>query len=214
MSSSGSAARPIDLGRPIVARLMDAGRTAFSRNGLYATRVEEITALAGVAKGTFYLYFESKERLIQAVADEALRELGRACERAAEPAGTWPERVSAVATAHLRFFAENPASMRILHQLRGMLKLELPESQPLRDTLQSHVEALAELFSTPPAPEALSRDDALGLARGFFGAVSGAVSVWAASEGPNSPPPDALVPALLGFATAFVDAHRARVEGM
>ncbi len=189
-----------------MARLMAAGRTAFGQSGLYATRVEEITDLAGVAKGTFYLYFESKERLIQAIADETLRELGQACERACASESTWPERVSAIARTHLRLFAEEPASMRILHQLRGMLKFEQPEWQSLRVTLQSHVELIASLLSAPPAPEALSRNGALSLSRALFGAVSGAVSVWVACEGPNSSlPPDALLPALIAFATAFVD---------
>jgi AcrR family transcriptional regulator len=195
-------------------RLMAAGRTAFGQNGLYATRIEEITELAGVAKGTFYLYFEGKEDLIRAIAGEAFRQLGDACERAGAPAATWQDRVAALSRAHLQFFAEDPASMRILHQLRGMLTFELPEWQPLRATLQSHVDALATLLGASPAPELLNRETALGLARVLFGAVSGSVSVWIACEGPDSPvPQEALISALLAFATAFIGGHRSEPEG-
>ena len=196
------------------ARLLAAGRRAFSENGLYATRVEEITQLAGVAKGTFYLYFESKEHLIHAIADEAVEELDAVCRRAAAgttDAASWPERLAAVARAHLDFFAAHPDWMRILHQLRGMLKFDHPEWQPLRDTLERHVGALAAILGAAPAPPELGTDGAVGLARLFFGAISGAVSVWVSCEGPGGrhPAPETLVPALVGFATAFVAARAA-----
>ncbi len=187
-------------------RLLAAGRRAFSENGLYATRVEEITQLAGVAKGTFYLYFESKEHLIHAIADEAVQELGAACRQAAAGAVSWPERLAAVARAHLDFFEEHPDWMRILHQLRGMLKFDHPEWQPLREPLERHVDELATILGAAPAPPELGTDGAADLARLFFGAVSGAVSVWVSCEGPGGrhPAPDVLVPALVGFAMAFV----------
>jgi len=44
-------------------RLLAVGRELFSRYGLRKTTVEEITRAAGIAKGTFYLFFPSKEAL-------------------------------------------------------------------------------------------------------------------------------------------------------
>lgn len=49
------------------ARLLDAARTVFSDRGLDRAKVEDITTLAQLSKGAFYLHFESKE--------EAFREL-------------------------------------------------------------------------------------------------------------------------------------------
>ncbi|GLI56462.1 hypothetical protein PM10SUCC1_19760 [Propionigenium maris DSM 9537] len=46
-------------------RLIKAGMFYFSINGIAATRVEDITKKAGVAKGTFYTYFSSKEDLLE-----------------------------------------------------------------------------------------------------------------------------------------------------
>ncbi len=46
-------------------RLIKAGMFYFSMNGIAATRVEDITKKAGVAKGTFYTYFSSKEDLLE-----------------------------------------------------------------------------------------------------------------------------------------------------
>ena len=46
-------------------RLIKAGMFYFSINGIASTRVEDITKKAGVAKGTFYTYFSSKEDLLE-----------------------------------------------------------------------------------------------------------------------------------------------------
>lgn len=47
------------------AQIIEAAFTAFAANGLDETRLEDIARLAGVAKGTIYLYFPNKEALFQ-----------------------------------------------------------------------------------------------------------------------------------------------------
>jgi AcrR family transcriptional regulator len=44
----------------------------FSNRGFAATRLEDVATVAGVSKGTVYLYFESKEQLFEAVVREAI----------------------------------------------------------------------------------------------------------------------------------------------
>src|SRR5262245_7762787 len=44
----------------------------FADRGFAATRLEDVAAVAGVSKGTVYLYFESKEQLFEAVVREAI----------------------------------------------------------------------------------------------------------------------------------------------
>jgi AcrR family transcriptional regulator len=61
------------------ARLLDAAAALFGRTGLETTTIAEITHTAGVAKGSFYREFTSKEQIVLALkqryADELL-ELG------------------------------------------------------------------------------------------------------------------------------------------
>lgn len=52
--------------------LRDAALELFVERGFAATRMEEIAALAGVSKGTLYLYYASKEDLLKAVIRERL----------------------------------------------------------------------------------------------------------------------------------------------
>ncbi len=54
------------------AELTAAALELFVERGYAATRLEDVAALAGVSKGTLYLYFENKEALFQAVVREGL----------------------------------------------------------------------------------------------------------------------------------------------
>lgn len=50
-----------------VKAIMAAALDQFSKVGFEAARLDDIAQAAGVAKGTIYLYFESKERLLEAL---------------------------------------------------------------------------------------------------------------------------------------------------
>jgi len=47
----------------IRAKLLEAGRACFLRYGLKKTTIEDVAGPAGIAKSSFYLFFESKEAL-------------------------------------------------------------------------------------------------------------------------------------------------------
>ncbi|MDB5779184.1 MAG: bacterial regulatory s, tetR family protein, partial [Polaromonas sp.] len=47
--------------------LLAAALTVFVERGYAATRLDDVATLAGVSKGTLYLYFPSKEDLFRAV---------------------------------------------------------------------------------------------------------------------------------------------------
>ena len=52
--------------------LVSAARILFAEKGYHETTVEDITRSAGVAKGTFYLYFDEKREIFLAVIRELL----------------------------------------------------------------------------------------------------------------------------------------------
>jgi len=49
--------------------LVSAAASVFAQRGLGAATVSDIVAAAGVAQGTFYLYFDSKDEVVLAVAE-------------------------------------------------------------------------------------------------------------------------------------------------
>jgi len=50
------------------ARLLDAARTIFERDGFLTARISDIAAAAGLSQGSFYTYFDSKEQIFREVA--------------------------------------------------------------------------------------------------------------------------------------------------
>jgi AcrR family transcriptional regulator len=55
--------------------LMDAAQRLFLEHGVGPTTIEQITAGADVAKGTFYLYFPSKEHVLAALGERFSQQL-------------------------------------------------------------------------------------------------------------------------------------------
>ena len=84
--------------------ILAASITLFGRYGYRRTSMEEIAREAGIAKGTVYLYFATKEALFRALSqqtlDRALADAGRA---AAAP-GTLVERLYGVLEAKYGYF--------------------------------------------------------------------------------------------------------------
>jgi AcrR family transcriptional regulator len=66
-------ARTIDPQRR--ADILQAARAVFAEQGFVGARIADIATRAGVATGTVYLYFESKEALVAALVDDLLARL-------------------------------------------------------------------------------------------------------------------------------------------
>lgn len=73
-----------DLPQPVTARgeatrrkLLEAAELEFGERGFHAASISSITGRAGVAQGTFYLYFPSKEEILR----ELVRYMGRKLRR-------------------------------------------------------------------------------------------------------------------------------------
>src|SRR5512144_3118358 len=70
--------------------LLDAAVRVFARKGAGAAAIHEITAEAGVANGTFYNYFRSREDLLEAaslrLAERFDREIAASRTAVADPA--------------------------------------------------------------------------------------------------------------------------------
>jgi AcrR family transcriptional regulator len=97
-------------------RLLDAAEQVFGEYGYHDASMVKITEAAGVAQGTFYLYFDSKK----AVFDELVRDLNQRVRHAMKEGSTRGRtRLEAELLgfrAYFRFTAEHPALYRIIRQ--------------------------------------------------------------------------------------------------
>ena len=99
-------------------KLLAAARQVFSEVPFPDARLTDITAAAGVASGTFYTYFDSKEDLFREVADEVLAELSRAARR--DPDNVAGDPVRDIAYASRQYFL---ACLRNARVVRSMEQL-------------------------------------------------------------------------------------------
>ena len=65
-------------------QLLDAARVCFAREGYAGASVSAIVREAGVAQGTFYVYFESKQAVLTELRRETFRDYAVALNKAAE----------------------------------------------------------------------------------------------------------------------------------
>lgn len=89
--------------------IMRAARRLFLEKGVAATTIEQITTRADVAKGTFYLYFSSKEDVLAALADRYGDELlvKIKAEIAEKPEGDWKGKLAAWARASVAAYLDS-----------------------------------------------------------------------------------------------------------
>jgi len=83
--------------------ILAAARKLLERRGPEAMTMEEIAADAGVAKGTLYLYFQSKDDLIQALITRVGENILRDVEVSLKAPGTPPEKLIRMVSVLLEY---------------------------------------------------------------------------------------------------------------
>ena len=111
-------------------RLLEAAAREFAAKGLSGARIDDISLAAGLAKGTIYNYFDSKEDVFRAVVGEWARRTAEAREDNSVE-GPIRDRLFALATADLDVVAEmeefaRTALREILTQPPELLALVVP----------------------------------------------------------------------------------------
>lgn len=103
-------------GRKTLRRLLEAAAREFGERGYHEAAITGITARAGVALGTFYTYFESKEEVFRAL----VRDMSRATRaHVAEAVKDAPDRIAAERiglTAFIAFVRQHRELYRIIEE--------------------------------------------------------------------------------------------------
>jgi AcrR family transcriptional regulator len=62
-------------------QILTVARDVFAKRGYHAAKIDDIVAAAGVARGTFYLYFEDKRAIFEEIVDRTIARVGMAIVR-------------------------------------------------------------------------------------------------------------------------------------
>ncbi|HEX2686588.1 MAG TPA: TetR/AcrR family transcriptional regulator [Kofleriaceae bacterium] len=116
MTAHSSPDRPDRNDRPVGdkrERILVAAERIFARHGFFAARVSEIAKEAGVADGTIYLYFKSKDDLLISLFEHRMKQVNQELRQAI--ADRRPiEQLHAFIHAYLQLVADAPAAVEVL----------------------------------------------------------------------------------------------------
>ncbi|BEQ16457.1 TetR/AcrR family transcriptional regulator [Desulfoferula mesophila] len=155
-------------------RLSEEGQRLIARQGLAAAKVIDITAAAGVGKGTFFTHWPSKEAFVAELVDQVLSDLARRV-RPLNLAPTDAETLVAdVAAVHLRYFQLKPEAAALVNQALA-LDAGGEAHRAVAQRLGEHVALVADMLAPAGAqlgwPRERARELALAvvaLAGGYF----------------------------------------------
>jgi AcrR family transcriptional regulator len=123
-------------------RILEAAEQVFADVGYHEASIVKITEAAGVAQGTFYLYFEGKKQVFDELVVDLNRRVRHAMKEASSKGTTRVESEILGFAAYFRFTSEHKALYRIIRQA------EFVSPEMLRyhyDRLsEGYVEALTE----------------------------------------------------------------------
>lgn len=115
--------------------LVDAAVEAFAARGVAGTSVDDIVRAAGVAKGTFYLYFETRDDVVTAVAERLVEAVGRSMDEALGATGrTAADRLRGIAGAMAQVGAAP-------HERDLIATIHRPENAAIHDRLTAAISA-------------------------------------------------------------------------
>jgi TetR/AcrR family fatty acid metabolism transcriptional regulator len=110
--------------------LLSAAQVVFAKRGFHATTIDDIAQEAGVAKGTVYLYFTSKQDIYLEALKFGIETLNAEMWAQAAAPGTCPERLRTLVLTKIAFSDEHRDFFRILISELGQMPME-PAAVPL-----------------------------------------------------------------------------------
>jgi AcrR family transcriptional regulator len=154
--------------------LMDAALRLFLEQGVAPTTIEQITAGASVAKGTFYLHFSSKDDVLGALRERFVQELRANIESAVSQCAKqdWRGKLEAWATASIAGYLDAlPLHDIVFHEFHPHTREEHSDN-----VLVDHLDALLDGGTAAGAWRVEdSRFTAVFLFHGFHGIVDDAL---------------------------------------
>jgi AcrR family transcriptional regulator len=111
-------------GRRTRARLLDAGKRVFEREGFRQARISDIAAAASVSEASFYQYFDSKEILFREIVEQvevrlvSMDDIARDAITQDDDRHAGPiDRIRAANRSYLRAYEQEARIMRVIEEV-------------------------------------------------------------------------------------------------
>ncbi len=183
MTAHSAPASPRGTGGDKRERILAAAERIFAQRGFFHARVSEIAREAGVADGTIYLYFKSKDDLLISLFESRMERVVVTLGAAIERAGPRPrDRLVAFLDTYAHMVVDNPA-------LAEVLTVELRQSSKFMKEYQSRqfgdfLRLLAGLVADGQEAGEFHRElPAPVVARAIFGMLDELALAWLLGKG-------------------------------
>ncbi len=113
--------------------ILAAAERLFAEKGTEKTTMDDIAREAEYSKATLYVYFQSKEEIIQAILLSGMVLLHKKLHEAMESGPDWHKVYEAVSEAIIRFYEENPSTYEAVAAQLSVVPAEGEEGAPARE---------------------------------------------------------------------------------
>jgi AcrR family transcriptional regulator len=111
--------------------LLAAARTVFSRKGFHDATIDDVASEAGVAKGTVYLYFKSKQDIYLGALRDGIEMLIQEMRNQAASASDAETKLRKLIATKISFFDKHRDFFRIFQSELGRLEKTMAECKDL-----------------------------------------------------------------------------------
>ncbi|MBN2401702.1 MAG: TetR/AcrR family transcriptional regulator [Spirochaetes bacterium] len=155
--------------------VLDAAMIVFSRNGFHETHVDQIADFAGVAKGTVYRYFKSKEDILKEIIKANNELLTKELTLIFNKDGHILELIKEAIAYYVEFFDSNKDLYKILTHSPWILK---DISDHFYKNIISHLNVVRRRVFNLTREGIVKPTDFYTVFYGIFGFIDGVIQKW------------------------------------
>lgn len=161
--------------------ILRAAGKVFARNGYFNSKVSDIASEAGIADGTVYLYFKSKEEILHSFFDRAMEEFIDEGKREIENIKNPAEKLRQIARLHLeKLGADRDLAVVFQVELRGSTKFMQEFSAA---GFAEYLEIIRQTIAEGQSQGIFRKDiHPITIAKILFGALDEMVTNWILSK--------------------------------
>jgi TetR/AcrR family fatty acid metabolism transcriptional regulator len=162
-------------------RILGAAVRVFARKGYFASRVADVARAAGIADGTIYLYFRTKDDILVSLFDQVMAEHLAAARQEVAGLDGAPARLRAIAERHLRLLGGN-------RDLAVVFQVELRQSTKFMERftaswLKDYFDVVQGVIERGQREGSIRKElQRKVAAKAFFGALDEMVTSWVLSR--------------------------------
>lgn len=147
-------------------RIFQTAVKLFAEKGFDNTGIEEITAVAGVAKGSLYYHFETKEELFDLLLEEGSKLLNNSIEIKFKKCNNALDKLKAIIMVQVKTLVKYEDFVTVvINNLLG----DTPRTQKCRKAFYEYIEKIKEVIQEGITEGVFYDGDVEGIALGIFG---------------------------------------------